>query len=409
MANFETAIQQAVDAKEIPGCVLLASNRDGSFNYTKSFGHTSMESGRAKPLRSSDIMWIASCTKLMTSICALKLVEQGKLTLDDPVYNQIPELKDFKILQTFDNGGKPVEIQHTKPITLRTLLTHTSGLTYDHFHPKLLAWCAYHGRKPNTGTKILERYDAPLMFEPGESWMYGSSTDYTGLLIERVTGATLEEHMRKNLWEPLGIKDITFKLSSRADLKERMADMSEREAGSSTVKHMGGKQFHQDTDGSEIEDCLGGQGVFTSPEDYFKVLKAVLTTDEDEKLLKRETLTEFFKPQLGEGSATALNSLLQDDFVNNAMGGTNKDVKKDWGLGGLLLAEDQPDGKATGTMIWGGLPNLNWWVDRKTGICGLYAIQVLPTGDAKIAALDRSFEAGIYEKYKAGGSKSPRL
>ncbi|KAL1650658.1 hypothetical protein SLS61_005910 [Didymella pomorum] len=406
MADFETAIQQAVDTKEIPGCVLYASNRDGSFSYTKTFGHASLESEKSKPLQTSSIMWIASCTKLMTSICALQLVEQGKLTLDDPVYTHIPELKDFKIIETFDNDGKPVETQHKNPITLRTLLTHTSGLTYDSFHPKLLAWCAHHGRTPNTGTKLLKRYDSPLTFEPGESWFYGPSIDYAGLLIERVSGITLEEFMRENLWEPLGIKDMTFKLSSRPDLAERMAAMSEREAGSSTVKYMGGKQFHQDTDGSEIEDCLGGQGVFTSPEEYFKVVKAVLTTEDDEKLLKKETLNEFFKPQLGDGSATALNGLLQDDFVNNAMGGTEKSVKKDWGLGGLLLAEDQSDGKTAGTMIWGGLPNLNWWVDRKTGICGLYAGQVLPTGDAKIAALDRSFEAGIYEQYKQTG---PRL
>lgn len=164
---------------------------------------------------------------------------------------------------------------------------------------------------------MLERFDSPLTFEPGESWFYGPGIDYAGLLIERVSGVTLEEFMRKNLWEPLGIQDMTFKLSSRPDLAERMATMSEREAGSSTVKYMSGKQSHQDTDGSEIEACLGGQGIFTSPEEYFKVVKAVLTTEDDEKLLKKVTLDEFFKPQLGEGSATAMNGILQDDFVRS--------------------------------------------------------------------------------------------
>ena len=108
------------------------------------------------------------------------------------------------------------------------------------------------------------------------------------------------------------------------------------------------------------------------------------------------------------------------------MGGAAKDLKKDWGLGGLLLTQDQPDGKAAGTMIWGGLPNLIWvstnvliwlrtrsdllqWIDRKTGLCGLYATQVVPTGDAKCAALDRKFEEAMYEKYKQSGSVSPRL
>ncbi|KAF9694899.1 hypothetical protein EKO04_006903 [Ascochyta lentis] len=409
MAEFETAIQQAIEAEEIPGCVLLATNRDGSFEYTKAFGSTSMKPQNARPLQLNTVMWVASCTKLMTSICALQLVERGQLTLDAPVYTHIPELKDFKILKTFDNEGKPTEVQHTKPITLRMLLTHTSGLSYDAMHPKLLAWLAYHGRQPSVGAKLLQRFDAPLVFEPGESWMYGSGIDYAGLLIERVTGLTLEEYMRENLWVPLGIKDITFQLKSRPDMKEKMADMSERDEKSGKVRYTGARMTYQDADGEEVQDCMGGQGVFTTPEEYIKVLHAFLTTDENEKLLKKDTLNEFFKPQLGEGASAAINAMLQDDMINNAMGGTTKESKKDWGLGGLLLLEDQPDGKAAGTMIWGGLPNLIWWVDRKTGLCGLYAGQVVPTGDAKCAALDRQFEAGIYELYKQSGLVSPRL
>ena len=202
----------------------------------------------------------------------MQLVEQGKLTLDDPVYDLIPELKNFKILQTFDNDGKPVEVQHTKPITLRTLLTHTSGLTYDAMHPKLLAWLAYNERAPSKGSKLLQRFDAPLTFEPGDSWMYGSSLDYAGLLIERATGLTLEEYMRKNLWEPLGIKDMTFKINSRPDMKARMADMSERDEESGKVKYTPSKAWFANADGSDLEDCMGGQGVFTSAEEYLSLI-----------------------------------------------------------------------------------------------------------------------------------------
>jgi CubicO group peptidase (beta-lactamase class C family) len=118
----------------------------GSFTYAKTFGNTSLKSENTEPLQFDTVMWVASCTKLMTSICALQLVERGKLTLDDPVYSHIPELKYFEIFESFDNEGKPVEIEHTKPINLRTLLTHTSGLTYNVLHPNLIAWPAYHGR-----------------------------------------------------------------------------------------------------------------------------------------------------------------------------------------------------------------------------------------------------------------------
>ncbi|KAJ4988663.1 Acyltransferase LovD 2 [Stagonosporopsis vannaccii] len=409
MADFERAIQEAVDAQEIPGCVLFASNRDGSFCYHKSFGYSSMKPENAKPLSANTVMWVASCTKLMTSICALQLVERGQLILDDPVYDHIPELKEFKILQTFDNAGKPVEVQHTQPITLRRLLTHTSGLTYDSMHPKLLAWLAYHGRGPSVGGKLLQRFNAPLTFEPGDRWMYGPSIDYAGLLIERVSGLTLEEYMRQNLWEPLGIKDMTFKLKSRPDMQERMADMSIRDPETGKVRHTNARMSYQDTDGKEVQDCMGGQGVFTTVEEYGKVLKAVLTMDENEVLLKKDSVKKFFSPQLEDAPSAAINAILQDDMVNNAMGGTRKESRKDWGLGGLLLTEDQPDGKAANSMLWGGLPNLIWWVDRKTGLCGLYAGQVLPTGDAKCAALDRSFEVAMYEQYKRSGLGNPRL
>jgi hypothetical protein len=130
---------------------------------------------------------------------------------------------------------------------------------------------------------------------------------------------------------------------------------------------------------------MGGQGSFTSAEEYLKILHGLLTTEDNEKILKKETLEMFFEPQLGDGSRAALNAVLQDDMVsqilhsediwvlivlltidapglkaNNAMGGTSKQVKKDWGLGGVLVMDDAPDGKKAGTMIWGGLPNLIW-------------------------------------------------
>lgn len=282
-----------------------------------------MRPDKAKALQPDTVMWIASCTKVMTSICALQLVERGKLSLDDPVYTHIPELKGFKVLKTFDNQGKPVEVQHTKPITLRTLLTHTSGLTYDAMHPKLLAWLAYHKREPSAGAKLLQRFDAPLVFEPENSWMYGPGIDYAGLLIERVTGLTLEEYMRQNLWTPLDIKDMTFKLKSRPDMKERMADMSVRDESSGKVRYTGARMTYQDTDGEEVQDCMGGQGVFTSPEEYLKILHALLTTDETETLLKKDTLKNFFTPQLSEGASTALNAMMQDDMV----GMTSKECK----------------------------------------------------------------------------------
>lgn len=287
----------------------------GTFEYSKAFGNTSMKFENAEALQVDTVMWVASCTKLMTSICCLQLVERGQLTLDDPIYHHIPELKNFKIIHTFDDQGKPVEVQHTKPITLRTLLTHTSGLTYDAIHPKLISWLAYHKREANTGATLLQRFDAPLTFEPGESWMYGPGLDYAGILIERISGLGLEEYMRKNLWGPLGIKDMTFHIKSRPDMKARMADMSMRDEKSGKVMYTHPRETYPDADAEAVQYCMGGQGVFTSAEEYLKILHAVLTTDESKQILKGKSFEELFTPQLGENSSKAINAFLQNDKV----------------------------------------------------------------------------------------------
>ena len=284
-----------------------------------------MDPSRAQPLQPSTIMWIASCTKLMTSICALQLVEAGKLTLDEPVYDLIPELKPFHILTSFDSAGAPVLVPHKEPITLRSLLTHTSGLSYDGMHPSLLAWCAHTGRAPTTGATLLERFNPPLVFEPGSSWMYGAGLDYAGLLVERASGLSLEEYMREHLWAPLGIKDMTFNLGRRPDLKERMADMSGRDVETGKVNVSEERQSYLDADGSEIRDCCGGQGIFTSPEEYFKVLRAVLVMEEDEKLLKKETVEEFFRPQLKEMPKAVFNGMLQSSDMVSDYNETDRD------------------------------------------------------------------------------------
>lgn len=228
-------------------------------------------------------------------------------------------------------------------------------------HPKLIAWSKYHKKSAPTSGKLLERFLArPLIFEPGEGWIYGPNIDFVGLLIERVTNLSLEDFMRQNLWEPLGVKDMTFYLSKRPDLKDRMAVMSFRNTETGKVVLNTDRLSLTDGEGNEVEDCMGGQGVCASVEEYIKILHALLTSDEDQKILKKETVDLFFSPQLGTEATGMLNFMLQNDMANNAMGGTPKDFKKDWGLGGLLVKDDLPDGKKAGTMIWGGLPNLIW-------------------------------------------------
>ncbi|CAE7009272.1 hypothetical protein P3342_002988 [Pyrenophora teres f. teres] len=399
MTDFETQIQNAVTSHEIPGCALAATSRDGSFNYTKTFGSTSMKPSNAKPLQLNTVMWIASCTKLMTAICAMQLVERGQLRLDDPVYDIIPELRSRTIITGLTDAQVPIEQPHKQPITLRNLLSHSSGLTYDHIpHPKIMAWLKHHNTTPSLSGKLLERFMHPLVFEPGEGWTYGPGIDYVGLMVERVTEVPLEAYMKKNLWEPLGIRDMTFFLSSRPDMKARLADMSLRSEDGKVV-YTEERMPYLDGKGNEMEDCMGGHGVLSTPEEYIKVLKAVLTCGdggEQDVILKKESIEEFLKPQLSEASKKEINSLFKNDLVNNAMSATPQAASKSWSLGGLLLLSDSPDGKKAGTMTWGGYPNLTWFVDRTKGLTGLYASQVIPPGDSKSAEMSSLYQEGMY-------------
>ncbi|KAF2738566.1 beta-lactamase family protein [Polyplosphaeria fusca] len=405
MAQFEKAIEQAIADQDIPGCVLHAINRDGSLKYDKAFGKRSVRvGGDQSPLQPNTVMWIASCTKLMTAVCVMQLVEQGRLSLDAPVYDVIPELKDFPILEEMKEDGTPILTPHKNPITLRLLLSHSSGITYGAMHPPTLAYYEATGKDPGLAGTVLERFGNPMTFEPGTSWAYGPGIDYAGLMVERVSKMTLEDYMKKNLWGPLGVKDMTFSLSRRPDLKDRKGEICKRDEDTGKIAQTDDRMPHQTEDGGDVKDCMGGQGVFAPPEEYIKILHAVLTTDENEKILKKSSVEQLTKPQLSEAASAQLNAALKLEQMNNAMGATSLEVKRDYGLGGLVICEDDPAGPREGTMVWGGYPNLLWFIDRKSGLAGLYASQILPPGDAKTAILDKKFEAGMYEKLKRGNA-----
>lgn len=300
----------------------------------------------------------------MTSIAAMQCVESGLMNLDDGVYDILPELKDLPLLKGFDEDtGCPILERHKTKLTLRHLLTHSSGLAYDETHPKLLSWLAWNKKKPSKAGTVEERFYYPLVFEPGTSWCYGSGIDWAGKMVERVNGGiSLEKYMKKKIWRPLGIRDMTFFPNSQPALEKRLADMSKRDpVQPDKVTRSNAKLQFLDSNGNYVADCFGGLGAFSSPEEYIKILHGLLTTDEGSgKLLTRASVDEFFKPQLSERARKALQVLLKDEELNNAMGGTPIEMKKDWGLGGLLTLSEVEGGRRPGTMTWGGLPNLTW-------------------------------------------------
>ncbi len=177
----------------------MAATRD-KITYSGAFGKRDSASGIN--VDADSIFMIASMTKPVTSVAAMQLVEQGKLKLDEPASTYIQELGTLQVLHGFDpNTGKPILKPATKPVTLRTLLTHTSGFVYDTWFADMLRYEKVTGTSMPLGTVAPL---TPLMFEPGSRWQYGTSADWSGRLVETVSGLTLEQYFQKNILKPLG-------------------------------------------------------------------------------------------------------------------------------------------------------------------------------------------------------------
>ncbi|OMP86410.1 Esterase estB [Diplodia seriata] len=399
MASLEERFTQACDALELPNAVLISSNKSGSFRYEHAFGKRSLrQDGDQNPLDPDAVMWIASCTKAMTSVAAMQCVERGQLSLEAPVYDLLPELRDLEIIESIGPDGSVKTKKNPTPITLRHLLTHSSGISYDEMHPLLMAWRKATNTKPG-GATLAERFTYPLIFEPGTAWMYGASIDWAGRLVERATGTRLEAYMQQHLWAPLGITDFTFHLRSRPDLAARMTDLSGRPKPGAPCVHMRSPFLFPD-----VVDDLGGQGVFGTPRELFKFVHALLLNEDDERLLKRSSFEQLFTPQLTPASRASLAAIMKAPDGERILpaAGFAPETDIDWGLAGLLVTTDVPGWTHAGTLLWSGLPNLNWWVDRKAGLAVVYASQLIPPADGKAVEMAELFAREMYKRYGAG-------
>ncbi|RFU34181.1 hypothetical protein B7463_g2157, partial [Scytalidium lignicola] len=391
MEAFEEQIQRAINQKIVSNAVFEARRKDPSYKYEKAFGKLSPEDG-AQDIAQDTVFWIASCTKLLTSISALQCVQRGLVTLDEPVSGILPEVASPDILTGFDPVTKePILIKAKNPVTLRHLLTHTSGLAYPFSSKLITQWRNLHPLDGSRKRDVVDEYLLPLTFEPGThgQWRYSVGLDWVGKLVERLNGGVrLGEYMEENIFRPLGMKEATFRPLQRKDLLDRICPTLERQ-------NDGAVKVEEPQSYPIIEpiDDTGGGGLYTTAVDYIKVLESLLR--DDGKLLDSASLEELFKPQLpdNEELQTKLNRTGPGNVLNNF---GEKQVKLNHGLGGLVLVDGVPGHAGKGMLCWDGLPACFWWVDREAGTCGFYGSQLLPPPDRKTAELFGQFRSAIY-------------
>jgi methyl acetate hydrolase len=377
-APIDQQLRAAVERKDVPGVVALVTDRKGVI-YQGAFGVADVATGRA--LTADALFRIASMTKAITSTAAMQLIEQGKFALEDPVEKYLPEMAKLPVFDSFDAKTGNYHLHLTsKPITVRHVLTHTSGLGYPFTSATLRDF------KPRAG----ETYpDGPLLFEPGERWHYGTSTDIVGRLVEKASGQKLEDYFRQHIFAPLKMSDTSYNVPQ--DKAARLVAAQQRDG-----ERMDGAIVKAAVQPPlAIPQPIGGGGLASTASDYGRFVRMLLNGGELDgaRVLKAETVALMGQNHIGAVSVPALKSALprSADFTFIA------DGRDKWGLGFLITTDQVPGKRSPGSLSWGGINNTYFWVDQSRGIAGVILMQYLPFADAKALAVYDAFERAAYQ------------
>lgn len=383
--HLDDVLRRATDSGEVPGVVAMAADSGGAI-YQGAFGRRAVDGGAAMTL--DTVFWIASMTKAVTSVAAMQLVEQGRLELDEPLAGLLPQLDSIQVLEGFEADGTPRLRPPRRPITLRLLLTHTAGFTYDIWSAEMVRYMEHH-KIPG----IIECRDVtlttPLVADPGERWEYGISIDWAGKAVEKVSGKSLQDYLTDHVFEPLGMKGTGFLI--KPEQRSRMAGMHVRNADGSLTRI--DFEITQDP-----EFHMGGGGLYSEGPDYLTFVQMLLHsgTFRGVQVLRPETVDEMGRNQIGDLDVGALRT---------AIPGSSNDAEffpgmvKKWGLGYMITTEEAPTGRSAGSLAWAGLANTFFWIDPAQRLCGLILTQILPFADPAALRMFGEFETGVYQEF----------
>ena len=369
--------------QRVPGVVAAITGRDGLL-YEGASGQRTH--GQAGAMTTDSVFAMFSTTKAITATAVLQLVEDGLLDLDAPARNYVPMIGELKVLEGFDIDGTPRLRAPKKHITTRMLLLHTAGLGYEFFNENYNR-LVQEGRQPSIISGSLAALMTPLLFEPGEEWEYGSSMDWAGLVVEAITGKRLGEVMQQRIFEPLGMTDTAFSMT--ASMLQRRAGMHQREEDGSLTAVEGSLLPE------EPEVHMGGHGLFSTVKDYCLFIRAWLNDGQGDHgpILKPETIRFAEKNGLDNLKIKALPCVIPSiSHTAEFFPG----MPKSWALSFMINEQDAPTGRPAGSLAWAGLANLFYWIDRKNGIGGFWATQILPFVDPVSTNGYLDFETATY-------------
>ncbi len=349
---MDETLRTGMQRRGIPVALGMVANGH-SILYSGAFGVR--DAASKIPVSLDSIFSIASMTKAITTTAALQLVEQGKLKLDEPAARILPELGKLKVIAGFDEStGEPMLRPVSKPVTLRHLLTHTSGFAYDTWNATMFRYAQKTG---TIDSPAITDPPSPLVFEPGTAWQYGTSLDWTSRMVEAASGKSLEPYFQENILKPLGMNDTSFiltpeKFDRRVSVYQRQPDGKLRENPRVLP--------------TPPARPTGGGGLYSTAPDYIRFTQMILGRGSlnGVKILKPETVAQMSRNQIGPLGAGKLKSFRPDRSSEVDM---HPEAVDKWGLGFLINTVPYEGGRSAGSLAWAGVDNTFYWIDPHRG------------------------------------------
>jgi len=380
----DAILQRAVTGeRRVPGVVAMVTDREKNI-YEGAAGKRAI--GQDADMTTDSVFAIFSTTKAITATAVLQLVEEGKLDLDAPAKTYAPDIAKLEVLDGFDGSGKLVLRAPKRDITTRMLLLHTAGFGYDFFNENYKRLTQEHGY-PGVVSSTEACIRTPLLFDPGDAWEYGTSIDWAGQVVEGITGKRLDAVLSERVLGPLGMTDTAFRMTPA--MHDRLAPIHQRGPDGSLTPLIG-FELPQ-----EPEVFMGGGALYSTVGDYCRFIRMWLNDGMGEggRILKPETVAMAEKNGLGDLKIKMLPGVIPE-LSNDAE--FFPGLSKSWSLSFMVNDDVAPTGRPAGALAWAGLANTFFWIDRKNGIGGYWATQILPFIDPVSYPAYVDFETAVY-------------
>ncbi len=367
-----------------PGVVAMVTDRNRNI-YEGAAGRR--ELGKDAPMTTDSVMAIFSSTKALTGTALMQLVEEGQVRLDDSAKKYVPEIAEIQVLEGFDAAGQPKLRAPKRDITVEHLMLHTAGFSYEFFSADDLKLRGAKGI-PSVVSSSFASIKTCLHTDPGEAWSYGCNIDWVGKIVEAVRGKRLGEVMQERILAPLGMADTGFVMTP--SMQARRATIHDR-AMDGKLTPLPDLVLPQPP-----EMDMGGHGLYASVGEYMKFIRMMLNdgAGPNGRVLKADTVAQMCRNGLGSlksgGWSTSIPSLSNDgEFFPG--------LPKGWAYTFQVNEAPTPSGRPAGSLMWAGLANLFYWIDRKNGVGGYWGSQILPFQDVASYPGFVDFETAVYQ------------